>query len=469
MTAIFAVRFAVRASRARGVLRKMPKRVQPLTNSQVSAAKAKAVAYDIRDGLGLYLRVTTSGGKLWRLDYPRPRTHKRNTLSLGAYPAVTLARARERRDEARRLLADGVDPSEQRKATAAGATDTFESIAREWYATRKDSWVPAHGDRILRRLERNVFPWIGAKPVTDLTAPDVLAAVRRVEAAGHGETAHRTLSNIGQVLRYAIATGRATVDVTNRMSEALAPVAERHLAAVLNPDQLGDLLRDIDAYTGTLPVRTALRLAPLVFLRPSELRNAEWPEFDLDKGEWNIPPSRRKLKKARKNDPQTPSHLVPLSKQAVAILRELEPLTQKGRFVFPGTRDPHRPLSDMSLLGALRRMGYDKDTMTTHGWRAVARTLLAETLHFPIHIIEHQLDHRVIDPNGRAYNRTTYLAERKQMMQAWADYLDELRTESLQRARSLTQTQAADDSLRLRTPPVAKASRRRALAKGAER
>lgn len=428
MTAIFAVRLDVRGLIATPVLRKpMPKRIQPLTSRQVATAKPADKPYTVRDGLGLYLKVTPSGGKLWRLDYPRPQSQRRNTLSLGAYPAVTLARARDRRDEARRLLADGIDPGKQRKATVSVVANTFEAVAREWYATRKENWVPAHGDRIIRRLERNVFPWIGKDQVRDVAAPDVLAVVRRIEASGHGETAHRTLSNIGQVLRYAIATGRATVDVTNRMGEALAPVVERHLAAILDPERLGDLLRDIAAYSGTLPVRAALRLAPLVFLRPSELRNAEWLEFDLDAAEWLIPAHRRKLRKGRKDDPQTPPHLVPLSRQAVAILRELNPLTGNGRFVFPGTRDPHRPLSDMALLGALRRMGYDKHTMTTHGWRAVARTILAETLHYPIHIIEHQLDHRVIDPNGRAYNRTSYLPERHEMMQVWADYLDTLR------------------------------------------
>lgn len=317
--------------------KKVPKRIAPLSSTKVASAKPRDTANLIRDGLGLCLKVTPTGGKLWRLDYRRPGSGQRNQLGLGAYPAISLSRAREQRDEARRLLADGIDPGEHRKAAAAAGVDTFEAVAREWYATRKAGWVDAHGDRIIRRLERDVFPWTGKQPVGDVTAPAVLAVFRRIESRGVEETAHRALSNIGQVIRYAIATGRATADPTFEMSEALAPVAERHLAAVLDPDQLGDLLRAIDAYSGTLPVRCALRLAPLVFLRPSELRNAEWVEFDLDAAVWDIPAHRRKLKKS------------------------------------------------------------------------------------------HQLDHRVLDPNGRAYNRTSFLPERREMMQAWADYLDRLR------------------------------------------
>jgi len=279
----------------------------------------------------------------------------------------------------------------------------------------------------MRRLERDVFPWIGHKPIASVQAPDVLAILRRIQARGAIETAHRALTNIGQVIRYGIATGRTQADVTHKLGESLTPVTKRHHAAIIDPDQLGHLLRDIDAYNGTLPVRCALQLAPLVFLRPGELRQAEWREFDLDAGEWNVPAHRRKLKKALKDDPLTGAHLVPLASQAVVILRELQPLTGAGRFVFPGTRDRKKPLSDMALLAALRRMGYDKATVTTHGWRATARTILDEGLGFPMHVIEHQLDHAVKDANGRAYNRTSHLPQRRKMMQAWADYLDALR------------------------------------------
>lgn len=409
----------------------MPTRIRQLSASEVDRAKPRSTSYVLRDGYGLCLKITPSGGKLWHFDYRRPTSAKRNTISFGPYPAVSLKLARARREDARAQLADGIDPAEKRRAdlAAKGGADSFEAVAREWYAVKKAGWSSAHGERILRRLELHAFPWIGARAIRSIGAPEVLELVRRVEAAGHGETAHRTLSNIGQVMRYAIATSRAATDPTNRMAEALAPTMERHFAAIIDPQQLSYLLRDIDAYTGTLPVRAALRLAPLVFLRPSEMRMAEWSEFDLVGAVWNVPPSRRKLTKVRKHDPQTQPHLVPLSQQAVAILQELWPLTGAGRFVFPGARSPHRPISDMALLGALRRMGYDKHTMTTHGWRATARTLLAETLHYPMHIIEHQLDHRVIDPNGRAYNRTSYIEERREMMQCWADYLDARRND----------------------------------------
>ncbi len=398
-----------------------------LTPSAVTNAKPQAAAYKLADERGMYLLVKPNGARWWRFDYYRPGTGKRNTLSLGTYPDVSLKRAREKRDELRRLLADGIDPGDKRKAEAIATADTFEAVAREWYAKQSASWVPAHGERIMRRLERDVFPWIGRKPIASVTAPDVLDVLRRIESRGAIETAHRALTNIGQVIRYGIATGRAQADVTHKLGEALTPVTKRHHAAIVDPDQLGHLLRDIDAYNGTLPVRCALQLAPLVFLRPGELRQAEWAEFDLDAGEWNIPAHRRKLKKALKDDPLTGAHLVPLASQAVAILRELWPLTGSGRYVFPGTRDRKKPLSDMALLAALRRMGYDKATVTTHGWRATARTILDEGLGFPMHVIEHQLDHAVRDANGRAYNRTSHLPERRKMMQAWADYLDTLR------------------------------------------
>ncbi|HJR14423.1 MAG TPA: integrase arm-type DNA-binding domain-containing protein [Rhodanobacteraceae bacterium] len=401
-----------------------------LSPSEVHNAKPKAEPYKLADERGMYLLVKPNGSRWWRFDYRRPLTRKRNTLSLGTYPDVSLKSARAKRDEARALVADGIDPGEQRKAAAIAGADTFEAVAREWYAKQSGQWVPAHGERIIRRFERDVFPWIGRNPIANLHAPAVLATLRRIESRGAIETAHRALQNIGQVFRYAVATGRASGDVTRDLRGALSPITERHHAAIIDPDQVGDLLRAIDAYTGTLPVCAALKLAPLVFLRPGELRMAEWAEFDLDAAEWNIPAHRRKLKKALKDDPSTPPHCVPLAPQAVTILRELQPLTGAGRFVFPGTRDRKKPLSDMALLGALRRMGYDKNTMTAHGFRAMARTILDERLGFRPDIIEHQLAHAVKDPNGRAYNRTAHLPERRKMMQAWADYLDTLRDET---------------------------------------
>lgn len=405
----------------------MPKRILPLTSSAVASARPRASAYVLRDGFGLLLRVDPAGGKLWRLDYRRPGSGKRNTLSLGSYPATSLRVARERRDEARRLMEKGIDPGEQRKIEAAAVPDTFEAVAREWYAKQGGSWVPSHGARIIRRLERDVFPWIGKQPIAAVAAPDVLAVVRRIEGRGSAETAHRALSNIGQVLRYAIACGTATADVTYRMGAALKPVIDGHMAAAVEPDDVARLLRDLWACPGTLQVTTALRLSPYLFVRPGELRLAEWREFDLDGAVWNIPPIRRKLKKANKENPTTGAHVVPLATQAVELLRAIQPLTGMRRFVFPGTRDHHKPLSDAALLAAMRRQGYAAGTVTMHGWRATARTILDERLHFPAFVIEHQLDHAVRDPNGTAYNRTSFLPERKKMMQVWADYLDKLR------------------------------------------
>jgi integrase len=268
------------------------------------------------------------------------------------------------------------------------------------------------------RLERDVFPWMGGKPIAKITAPDVLAVLRRIEARGAIETAHRVHQNCGQVFRYAVATGRAHADPTPALRGSLTPWKPEHYASLTDPEQVGALLRAIEGFTGSYVTRGALKLAALVFTRPGELRKAEWAEIDLDAAEWNIPAERMKLRLP---------HLVPLSAQAVAILRDLHPLTGAGRYVFPGARDRKKPLSDATMNAALRRMGFDKDTMTGHGFRAMARTILDERLGFRPDYIEHQLAHAVRDPNGRAYNRTAHLPERRKMMQAWADYLDSLR------------------------------------------
>jgi len=397
----------------------MPKRVEPLSPSAVANAKPQAKPYAMRDGRGLLLLIDPSGSKLWRFDYRRPGTGKRNTLSLGAYPDVSLRKARERRDEARQLLADGVDPGDKRKAEQAAGAETFEAVAREWYAKHAPGWAPGHRDKLIRRLERDVFPWIGSKPIATLAAPDVLAVLRRIESRGAVDTAHRAWQNCGQVFRYAVATGRASGDVTRDLRGALTPWKSGHFASITEPDQVGGLLRAIHAFTGTLQVASALKLAPLVFVRPGELRQAEWAEFDLDAAEWNIPAHKMKMREP---------HLVPLSSQAVAILRELQPLTGSGRYVFPGMRDRKKALSDMALNAAFKRMGFDGQTFTAHGFRAMARTILDERLGFRPDYIEHQLAHAVKDANGRAYNRTSFLPERRKMMQAWADYLDALRT-----------------------------------------
>jgi integrase len=388
-----------------------------LTPSAVANAKPRPKPYKLTDGRGMYLLVKSDGARWWRFDYRRPTGGKRNTLSLGVFPDVSLRQARERREDARKLVADGIDPGDKRKAEAFADADTFEAVAREWHAKFAPLRTAGHAARVLRRFEVDVFPWIGAKPIGKLTAPDMLSVLRRVEARGAIETAHRTRSDCGQVMRYAIATSRAQTDVTRDLRGALAEVAQKHHASITDPAGVGELLRAIDGFSGTFPVRCALKLAPLTFVRPGELRQAEWQEFDLDAAEWNIPAPRMKMRQP---------HLVPLSSQAIAILRELAPLTGSGRYLFPGARDRKKPMSNVTVTAALRRLGYDRDTMTGHGFRAMARTLLDEVLGFRPDYIEHQLAHAVRDPNGRAYNRTAHVTERRKMMQAWADYLSSL-------------------------------------------
>jgi integrase len=396
----------------------MPKQADALTPSAVASAKPKAKPYRMPDGRGMFLLVQPTGAKWWRFKYWRPGTRKQNLLSLGTYPDVSLKRARQKRDELRTLLADGIDPGDKRKAEAQAGAETFEAVAREWFAKFATRWAASHADKIMARLERDVFPWIGSKPNAALTAPDVLAVLRRIESRGAIETAHRAMQNCGQVFRYAVATGRAQGDVTRDLRGSLTPWKPGHFASMTDPDQVGGLLRAIHAFTGTLQVASALKLAPLVFVRPGELRAMEWAELDLDAAEWNIPAHKMKMREP---------HLVPLASQAVAILRDLYPFTGSGRYVFPGTRDRKKPLSNMALNAAFKRMGYDGQTFTAHGFRAMARTILDQNLGFRPDYIEHQLAHAVKDANGRAYNRTSFLPERKAMMQAWADYLDTLR------------------------------------------
>ena len=393
-----------------------------MTLSDVTIRKAKPADKTQRlfDGSGLYLELSPAGGKWWRLKYRFGGKEKR--LSLGTYPDTSLADARDKRDAARRLLAAGVDPGEQRKAVkAAGeehAANSFEVIAREWHAKQSATWVELHASRIMLRLENDVFPWLGSRPIADVTAKEVLATVNRIVDRGAVESAHRVLQNCGQVLRYAIATGRAERNPVADLRGALPPVKQTHLASIIEPNAIGGLLRAMDAYNGSLVTKCALRLAPLVFVRPGELRQAEWAEFDLDAGQWNIPAEKMKMREP---------HLVPLAPQAVAILRELYALTGRGRYVFPSARSPQRPMSNNAVLSALRRMGYATDEMSGHGFRAMARTVLDEVLHFRPDYIEHQLAHAVKDPNGRAYNRTAHLTERRKMMAGWADYLDTLK------------------------------------------
>lgn len=391
-----------------------------LSDTAIKSAKPSEKQVKLSDEKGLFLLVAPSGGKWWRFKYRIGGKEK--LLSLGTYPEVSLKDARQRRDDARKLLAGGVDPSENRKATKAAkaesAGNSFEVIAREWFAKFSAGWVKSHADKIINRLEKDIFPWIGRKPIADITAPELLAALRRIESRGAVETAHRAHQNCGQVFRYAVATGRALRDPSPDLRGALSPVQGTHLAAITDPKKVGELLRAIDGYEGQFVTKCALRLAPLTFVRPNELRKAEWTEIDLDKAEWNIPAERMKMRTA---------HLVPLSTQAVEILRELKPLTEISKYVFPSARTNARPMSDNAILSALRRMGYAKEEMSGHGFRAMARTILDEVLKVRPDFIEHQLAHAVKDPNGRAYNRTTHLPERIEMMKKWADYLDKLK------------------------------------------
>lgn len=389
-----------------------------LSDPTIRNAKPRSKPYRKYDSGGLYIEVSPAGGKLWRLKYRYEGKEK--VLALGRYPEIGLADARARRDEERKRLANGVDPSEYRKAQKAAkaerAANSFEVVAREWHAKYSTSWSSSHADKIMKRLERDVFPRVGARPIAEITALELRDALLRIEARGALETAHRALQNCGQIFRYAVATGRAPNDPSGALRGALAPWKPKHYAAVVEPPKLAELLRAIDAYQGNLITRTALGLLPLVFVRPGELRQAKWEEIDLEHGEWRYFVTKTKQ-----------GHIVPLSTQAVQLLSELHALTGRNTYVFPGLRSHERPMSENTINAALRYMGYDKETMTGHGFRAIARTLLDEELGFPPHIIEHQLAHGVKDPLGRAYNRTSHLPERRRMMQAWADYLDRLK------------------------------------------
>ncbi len=394
-----------------------------LSDIAIRRARPGNKARKMFDGRGLYLEVAPRGGKYWRLKYRFAGKEKR--LSLGVYPDVSLKEARQGCEDARRLLTREIDPSEHRRALKAAirqqVSNSFEAVAREWFARHRPNWAESHSSRLISHLERDIFPWIGGKPVAGVTPSQLLEVARRVEQRGALETAHRVLQNCGQVFRYAVATGRANYDPTPVLRGALPPVKGGHFAALTDPKKIGPFLRVLDGYEGSLIVRCALRLAPLVFVRPGELRRAEWKAIDLEAGEWRFT--------VAKTD--TP-HLVPLSRQAGEILRELHPLTGNGRYVFPSGRTPRgdRPMSENAVLAALRSLGIGKEEMTGHGFRAMARTLLDEVLGFRPDYIEHQLAHVVRDPLGRAYNRTAHLPQRRKMMQEWADYLDRLKADT---------------------------------------
>src|SRR5437763_1090693 len=387
-----------------------------LSDTRVRGAKPRERPYKLFDERGLYLLVTPTGGRLWRLRYRMGGREK--LISLGAYPDVPLKRAREKRDEARRLIADDIDPSAERQAKRAALLETFEGVAKEWLELQSKSLAPETISILGARLKSALYPYLGSKPVAEITAQELLGALRRIEARGRHETAHRVRALAGRVLRYAVATGRAQHDVAADLKEALAPVKSKNFASVTDPKRVGELLRAIHGYSGQPVTALALKLAPLVFVRPGELRAAEWSEFDLENAEWRIPGARMKM-----GDP----HVVPLAHQALAILRELQPLARGGRYLFPSLRTRDRPMSDNTINAALRRLGYTSEEQTGHGFRSMASTLLNEQ-GFPPDVIELQLAHTERNKVRAAYNKAQRLAERRKMMQAWADYLDGLRT-----------------------------------------
>jgi len=392
----------------------MPKRIKPLTDTAVRTIKPSKKPKKLFDGGGLFLLITPAGGKLWRLKYRLGGTEK--LLAIGKYPQLSLAEARQKRDDAKALLERGIDPGHIKKAQQAAKTqeaETFEIIAREWHTKFSPSWASSHSGKIIRRLELYVFPWLGDKPIRSITAPELLKVLRRIEAKGILETAHRTKQNCGQVFRYAVATGRADRDPTADLRGALPPSSSKHMATITDPKEIAGLLRSIDSYQGSIVTRCALQLAPLVFVRPGELRHAEWSEINIETAEWRI------LAEKMKSNVQ---HIVPLSKQAIDVFREIRPLTGNGRYVFPSPRTDARPMSNNAVLSAIRRMGYTKDEMSGHGFRSMASTLLNEQ-GWNRDAIERQLAHAERNSVRAAYNYAEFLPERKRMMQAWADYL----------------------------------------------
>jgi integrase len=404
---------------------KMPKLAKPLTDTQVKAAKPRAKTYTMADGGGMYLEVATTGSKIWRLAY-RQEGGKSNRLTFGAYPEVSLLEARAKRTTARKILSDGGDPAQVRRdekmAKTAASAHTFEALAREWLAKTAADRADSTQRKNTSWLEKNIFPSIGALPISKVKPRDVLAALHKIEARGAIESAHKIKQLCGQVFRFAVAAGLAERDVTADLRDALSAVPQAHYAAVTEPDQVARLLRSIYTYEGYLAATTALRLSPMVFQRPGELRSMEWAEVDLDAAEWRIPGQKMKMR----ND-----HIVPLATQAVELLRRLNAATGNGRYVFPSIRSDDRCMSENTINAALRSMGYEKEVMTGHGFRAMARTIMDEVLGERVDLIEHQLAHKVKDVNGRAYNRTAHLPARREMMQRWADYLDTLRVGSV--------------------------------------
>ncbi len=395
-----------------------------LTATAVKQAKAKDKPYKLSGGKGMFLLVNTNGSKYWRFKYRYGGKEK--LLALGVYPDLSLSDANDKRDEARKQLANDIDPGAAKRAKkqqqATEGKNSFKAVATEWFETRMKDKAQGYQDRTWRGLKNDLFPSLGTTPINQITAPELLMALRKVEARGAIDMAHRVKQTAGQVFRYAIATGRCERDPSADLKGALQPVNKTHFAAITDPKDVGRLLVAIDAYTGTPVVKTALQLSAILFQRPGEIRAMEWEEINWEESRWELPSSKMKMKQP---------HIVPLSKQAIVLLTELQRSTGRGKYVFPSARGPHRPLSDNGVRVALRTMGYDNETMSAHGFRAMARTIMDEVLNYRVDYIEHQLAHAVKDANGRAYNRTAHLDGRKKMMQGWADYLDNLKAQAV--------------------------------------
>ena len=392
----------------------------PLTDVFIRSLKPKERAYKHFDGGGLHIHVTPKGSKLWRMAFRFEGKGK--LLSFGEYPTVSLKDAREKREDVKKLLAQGIDPSVHRKqekaAKAVAQRDTFENVAREWHDTRTVCFNARHRHNILLRLEKHIFPKIGKTPITQLDIPDILDVVKSIEQQGHASMARVVLQTIGQIFRYAVIAGRAKHNIAADLQGVLRPVQIKHRATITEPEQIAELLQKIDQLDYYLPLKLALKLAPLVFTRPSELMGAEWKEVDFEAREWRIPAERMKMHRP---------HIVPLSEQAVSILKELHPITGDGRFLFPAVRNPKKHITILRVLFVIRKMGYDKDAMSFHGFRAMASTLLNEQ-GYNRDWIERQLAHCPNDNVRAAYNHAEYMPERRRMMQEWSDYLTSLKT-----------------------------------------
>ena len=395
-----------------------------LSDAKVKNAKPTEKPYKLFDGGGLFLLVKPDGGKMWRMKYRVDGKEK--LLSLGVYPDVSLEKARKGRYAAREQLAENKDPSlekqNERKRVRAENASTFQVVANEWKKKKALIWRPSNTEKITWLLEKNLFPWLGDRPIGAITPAELLSVLRKMEDRGAIETAQRAKQLCGQIFRYAVVESKINSNIVDHLNGSLSKHKTKHHAAITDPKKLAFLLRAMDAYSGSLVVKSALSLSALLFVRPGELRHMEWEEVDLDNAQWNIPESKMKMKRP---------HLVPLSAQALEILNQLKPLTGRGKYVLPSERGQGRPMSENSVNVALRALGFDKDTQTAHGFRATARTILDEVLEMRVDLIEHQLAHEVKDANGRAYNRTAHLPKRREMMQIWADYLDTIKVENV--------------------------------------